>query len=75
MGNHIVRWSYWIGVACAVIAVIARVLNLIGAPLLLFPTRGNPVGYRTFLDGALLFFVISIATAEHAAFVARGRQP
>ena len=74
MGKQIVRWSYWLGAACALVAVVARLLNLVGRQLELFPTRGNPIGYHTFLDGALLFFVISIATAEYAGSISRGRQ-
>lgn len=71
MGKHIVRWSYWLGAACALLAVVARLLNLVGAQPNLLQTKGNPIGYHTFLDAALLFFLICIATAEYVGSSAR----
>ena len=73
MGKHIVRWSYWLGTAFALLAVVARLLNLAGIDPNLLPSRGNPIGYHTFLDAALLFFLISIATAEYRALLSTDR--
>ena len=63
MEKHIMRWSYWLGVACVVAAVVIRVLNTFGLSTMLIQTRGNPISYRSFVDGALLFLITAIATA------------
>ncbi len=30
MEKHIVKWSFWLGLACAVIAFVLRALNAVG---------------------------------------------
>jgi len=62
MAKHIMRWSYWLGVACVALAIVIRVLNVFGLPVLLH-TKGNPVSFATFLNGALLFLITSIASS------------
>jgi hypothetical protein len=64
--EHIIKWSYWLGALCAVLALLTRGLNVLGVNFLAFSTRGNPIGYRTFLDGAIFLLVISIATTSYA---------
>jgi hypothetical protein len=68
MEKHIMRWSYWLGVICVVLAVATRFLNTLGLPTMLLQTRGNSISYRSFVDGALLFLITSIATAGFAWF-------
>ncbi|HEV7966432.1 MAG TPA: hypothetical protein VGP19_02615 [Candidatus Acidoferrales bacterium] len=75
MAKQIVKWSYWLGAVCAVLALLARALNVFGMHFLLFRTRGNAIGYTTFLDGALFLFVVSIATANYVGLNSRERQP
>lgn len=58
------RWSYWLGVGCVVLAVVTRVLNALGTPTVLLQTRGNAISFRSFVDGALLFLITCIATAS-----------
>jgi len=59
--------TYWIGVASTAVAVIMRALALLGiyvSPYL--PSASGtkiPISYRTFLQGAILFFVMAIASA------------
>ena len=65
MGKHIIRWSYWLGALSAVLALLARALNVLGIKFLSFSTRGNAISYHTFLDGAIFLFVISIATTNY----------
>ena len=67
MEKHIIQWSYWLGVVCVVLALVTRALNVLGVASLVLG-RGNPIGYRSFLDGALLFFLTAIATASYAWF-------
>ena len=68
MEKHIMRWSYWLGMVCVVLAVLTRFLNTLGLPPILLQTRGNSISYRSFVDGALLFLIASIATAGFAWF-------
>jgi len=75
MGKQIVKLSYWLGAVCGVLALVARAANALGIRFLAFTTRGNSIGYRTFLDGAIFLFVISIATANYFGLNSRERQP
>jgi len=75
MGKHIIKWSYWLGAVLAVLALLARTLNAVGMNVLLVSTRGNAITYRTFLDGAIFFFVLSIATANYIGLNSREQQP
>jgi len=68
MEKHIMQWSYWLGVICVVSAIVTRFLNTLGLPSMLLQTRGNSISYRSFVDGALLFLITSIATAGFAWF-------
>jgi hypothetical protein len=65
MEKLIAKASYWLGVTCVVLAFLARALNVVGSDSLHFLNKGNPVGYHSFLDGALLFFVMAIATGAY----------
>ena len=75
MGKHIIKWSYWLGAVLAVLALLARALNAVGMNILSISTKGNAITYHTFLDGAVFFFVLSIATANYVGFNSRERQP
>ena len=68
MEKLIMRWSYWLGVICVVLAVVTRILNTFGVPTVLMQTKGNSISFRTFVDGSLLFLITSIATAGYAWF-------
>ncbi|MGA8224392.1 MAG: hypothetical protein WB780_22290 [Candidatus Acidiferrales bacterium] len=57
------RLSFWLCCVCAVFAIISRVLNAWGLPSSFLLERVNPIGYHSFMDGVLLFTMISIATA------------
>jgi len=60
--------AYWIAIVSTVIALIMRGLALLGV----FALSGtaavgrNPVSFRTFLVGAMLFFVMAIASTAVA---------
>ena len=75
MGKHIIRLSYWLGAVFGVLALVARAFNALGFRFLAFTTRGSSIDYRTFLDGAIFLFVISIATANYVGLNSRERQP
>jgi hypothetical protein len=63
MKNHIYTWSYWLGVVSAVIALTMRAFNAIGLLLPGAVVQGKTIWYMSFYKGALLFFLINIATA------------
>ena len=62
MKNHIYTWSYWLGVVSAGIALTMRALNAFGVLLPGFVVQGKTIWYMSFYKGALLFFLINIAT-------------
>jgi len=74
MKKHIIRYSFWLGVLSVLLALLMRALNMLGVPLANITTRGNAIGYRTFLDGAQLFFLTAIATASYVWFKAQKTQ-
>jgi hypothetical protein len=51
--------AYWVGIASTGFALVTRALAILG----MFTTSPgrNPISYRTFLDGAELFFLMAIA--------------
>jgi hypothetical protein len=56
--------AYWIGVVSTVVAIITRLLTAIGVFVFPAATGGKiPISYRSFLDGAMLFFVMAIASS------------
>jgi len=65
--KHIVRWSYWLGMACFVAALVWKVLLVLGLPLSGF--RG--VTYMTPYKGGLMLLVIAIASTSYAWFKAQ----
>lgn len=62
MEKHLAKWSYWLGVGCAVFAFVLRGLNLVGVFAVDYLPLAAP-GYMSFYKAAFLFLVISIATA------------
>ena len=64
MEKQISTAAYWIGVVSAVLALITRGLTVLG--VFVFPVsspRRVPISYRSFLDGAILFFTMAIASS------------
>ena len=75
MTTYIARVSYWLGIVCVGLAFLARGLNILGPDSLHFYNKGNPVGFHSFLDGAVLFFLTTIATESYASFISRKPRP
>jgi len=61
--KHIVKWSYWLGLLSAVVALVLRGLNALEF-LLPKVMQGRTIWYMSFYKGALLFLLIAIATAN-----------
>ena len=62
MKKHIDTWSYWLGLASAVIALAMRTFNAFGVWLPGTVMQGITIWYMSFYKGALLFLLINIAT-------------
>jgi len=69
MEKHILRWSYWLGLACFAIATAWAGLNIIGI------VRSNLVsegfGAASLAKGGAILLVLSIATANYGWFSSR----
>ena len=66
MEKHILTWSYWLGLASAVIALGLRSLNAFGLLLPTVVAQGRTLWYMSFFKGAFIFFLVSIATANYS---------
>jgi carbon starvation protein CstA len=66
MEKQLVSIAYWAGIVCTILALLSRGLLMIG--VLVFPLMASTPTHillspRSFLDGALLFFVMAIASS------------
>lgn len=59
MEKHLAKWTYWLGIACAVFALIIRGFQAIGL-YLDFP--GVNLGYMSFYKASFLLLAVAIAT-------------
>jgi hypothetical protein len=73
MAKLIMRISYLLCLLCAVLALGARTVATFVGTSTLFSGRALPIGYHTFLDGVLLFFMLTLASAS-VAFVDKRSQ-
>jgi hypothetical protein len=67
MEKHILRWSYWLGIASLVIAVVWRVVNALGLGSSTLLIRGESVYSMTLYKASLLLFVAAVATANYGS--------
>jgi len=65
--KHIVTWSYWLGMLSALLCLALRFLNMLGILTPRLITLGQTLWYMSFFKGALLFFLIAIATSSYAS--------
>jgi hypothetical protein len=64
MEKLVMRLSYWLCLLCAVLALISRSLAALNLPSVAFVSSGvSAVSYHSFVDGVILFFMTSLATA------------
>lgn len=71
MEKLIANCSYWLGVGCLVVALVWRVGAALGLFMPGYVTPGHSVSYLTFLNGTILFFALTVATACHAWVVSQ----
>lgn len=65
MERHLVRWSYWLGVALTVGAVLFRAARAFVPSVVLYPPEGPEIDSTTFIKGAVLFYLMAIATVAY----------
>lgn len=61
MEKHLAKWTYWLGVACALISFIEKGLNAVGVFFEFLP--GSNVGYMSFYKASFLLLALAIATS------------
>jgi hypothetical protein len=73
MEKHVVRWTYLLGIACVVIALVWRTLNVfrLGIPYIIVP--GQTVYYMSFYKAAFILLLTSIAAANYAMYKSQNR--
>jgi hypothetical protein len=55
--------GYWLSLICTAVALFFRILSAFNlTPLRISASEGNAIGYLSFLHGAELFFLLSIAS-------------
>ncbi len=67
MEKQIVTVSYWLGLLSSLIALGLRALSIFGILSPRVVEQGKTLWYMSFYKGALLFFLIAIATASYAS--------
>ena len=67
MQKQIVTLSYWMGLLSSLIALGLRTLNAFGMLIPGVVQQGITIWYMSFFKGALLFFLIVIATESYAS--------
>jgi hypothetical protein len=73
MVKYIAVGSYWLGVVCALVSVVGRLCDALGIAFVRILTKGNMIDVRSFLDAALLFLFIAIASANYEWMQSRQR--
>jgi hypothetical protein len=63
MEKQISIWSYRLGLVCAVLTILLRGLACFGIYPNLVPAAGASISYNTFLRGAVMLLVLSIASS------------
>jgi predicted Na+-dependent transporter len=63
MEKHIGQWSYWLGLACTLLAMVWRGLEFLNV----MPEGYGDLKYTTLYKGGLLFLVMAIATSSLVA--------
>jgi hypothetical protein len=73
MVKYIAVGSYWLGVVCAVVSVVGRLCDALGIAFVRILTKGNMIDVRSFLDAALLFLFIAMASVSYEWLQSRQR--
>jgi hypothetical protein len=61
--KHIDKWSYWLGVTSAAIALVLRTCNAFGFWVPIHVVHGVTIWYMSFYKATFLFLVVNMATS------------
>lgn len=64
--KQIITWSYWLGLLSSFLCLALRFLNIFKILTPNVVQQGRTLWYMSFFKGALLFFLIAIATASYS---------
>jgi hypothetical protein len=67
MEKQIIRWSYLLGLACVIVALVWRAAGGLGWIATGLNMPGALMNYMTFYKAALLFLVVAIATGTYSS--------
>ena len=67
MEKKILQYSYWLGLLCVVMAVAWRAATVLGYFTTPITQGGYLLTYNSFLKGALLFLLTTMATGAYLA--------
>jgi hypothetical protein len=73
MVKYIATGSYWLGVVCALVAVVGRLSDALGVAFVRILNKGNTIDVHSFLDAGFLFLFIAIASANFEWLQSRQR--
>lgn len=73
MVKYIAVGSYWVGLVCALVALVGRLSDALGFAFVRILNKGNMIDVHSFLDAALLFLFIAIASANYEWMQSRQR--
>jgi hypothetical protein len=73
MVKYIAVGSYWVGVLCALVALVGRLSDALGVAFVRILNKGNMIDVHSFLDAALLFLFVAIASASYEWMQSRQR--
>ena len=63
MEKYLSATGYWLGLVCTVLALVSRVLMAFNTnPPRIGAADGVAISYNSFLHGAVLFFLLAIAS-------------
>jgi hypothetical protein len=68
MERNIIHWTYWLGIASLVIALLWRAFNALGLWLPMQLREGQTIYYMSFYKASLLFFVAAIASMSYVRY-------
>jgi hypothetical protein len=63
MEKQLSALGFWLGLLCTILAVLFRLLSAVGiVPPHMGAPGANAISYMTFLHGAALFFLLTLAS-------------
>jgi hypothetical protein len=73
MERNIAHWTYLLGIASLIVALLWRAFNALGLWLPMYIREGETVYYMSFYKASLLFFIAAIASSSYAGFRSQKR--